>query len=234
MELEEQFSGEKIIELVKQYSIAIEYYLQNEPSKAKAYQNRMEYLLTNKDTLIKLKVQSEKEKNKKVDNENNNINNNINNMSNQNNKTKQQLNIRKENIKFRQDYVKDQDLSQKINKVLSLSNSKSENFISGKNIINDDLEKQNLNWKEKLKNKKRSNIRTSFKPSIGGSRKKFQSGKSELSLSPMSSDLNLEINVKNPSQPLSEFKTVFEELYDKKENNDNAIEEEKKEDNKIE
>ena len=53
MELEEEFSIQKLSELTKQYSIAIEYYLQVEPLKAKAFQNRMEYLLTNKDTLMK-------------------------------------------------------------------------------------------------------------------------------------------------------------------------------------
>ena len=68
MELEDEFSLEKLIELVKQYSIAIEYYLQFEPNKAKAYQNRMEYLLTNKDTLVKLKKQKVKEKNINDDN----------------------------------------------------------------------------------------------------------------------------------------------------------------------
>ena len=37
----------------------MEYYLQNDPPKAKDYQGRMEFLLTNKDTLRKLKKQSE-------------------------------------------------------------------------------------------------------------------------------------------------------------------------------
>ena len=59
MDLEEEFSTEKLIQLVQQYSNAIEYYTEENPIKAKAYQNRMEYLLTNKDTLMKLKRQNE-------------------------------------------------------------------------------------------------------------------------------------------------------------------------------
>ncbi len=60
----EDFSLDKLIELVKQYSIAIEYYLQKNQKMAKAYQNRMEYLLTNKDILLKLKKQKNKNKKK--------------------------------------------------------------------------------------------------------------------------------------------------------------------------
>ena len=73
MELEEEFSLEKIIELIKQYSLAIAYYSQYEPKKSKAYQNRMEYLLTNKDTLVKLTKQNVKNNN--LNEENNDINN---------------------------------------------------------------------------------------------------------------------------------------------------------------
>ena len=58
---------DKLFELVKQYSIAIEYYLQMDPKKATAYQNRMEFLLTNKDTLMQLKKQKDKKNNKEND-----------------------------------------------------------------------------------------------------------------------------------------------------------------------
>ena len=37
----------------------MEHYLQTDPPKAKDYQGRMEYLLTNKDTLKQLKKESE-------------------------------------------------------------------------------------------------------------------------------------------------------------------------------
>ena len=59
MELSEEFSIEKLTALIKLYSQAMEYYLQTDPPKAKDYQGRMEFLLTNKDTLRKLKKQSD-------------------------------------------------------------------------------------------------------------------------------------------------------------------------------
>ena len=59
MELSEEFSIEKLSSLIKLYSQAMEYYLQTDPPKAKDYQGRMEFLLTNKDTLKQLKKESE-------------------------------------------------------------------------------------------------------------------------------------------------------------------------------
>ena len=215
MDLEDEFSKEKLFDLVKQYSIAIEYYLQHEPMKAKAYQNRMEYLLTNKDTLIQLKRQR--------DNLKNNNNNTENKEKNITNKSKSELIKKKEDYKFRQEDVKDH-ISKKLTLVLNLS----ENSMSGKDIINEELEKQNLNWKEKLKNKKKNPERFSVKPSIGGGRKKFQSSrKFELNLSPNSSGFSDE---NQKSEKISEFKTVYEELYDKEEKDEfDAIEEKKEE-----
>ena len=213
MELEDEFSMEKLFELIKHYSIAIEYYLQTDPKRAKAYQNRMEYLLTNKDTLIQLKRQNDKK---------NNINNNNNNEKNkQNNKLKSQLNSKKEEIKIRQDDINIQAISEKVNKFLISSNQKEENKISGKNIINEDLEKQSLNWKEKLKAKKRNNNRFSNKTSVGGFRKKFQTSiKNDLSLSPLSSTevIKNESDKDDKSEKVSEFKSVYEELYDSNQN----------------
>ena len=213
MELEDEFSMEKLFELIKQYSIAIEYYLQTDPKRAKAYQNRMEYLLTNKDTLIQLKRQNDRK---------NNINNNNNNEKNkQNNKLKSQLNSKKEEIKIRQDDINIQAISEKVNKFLISSNQKEENKISGKNIINEDLEKQSLNWKEKLKAKKRNNNRFSNKTSVGGFRKKFQTSiKNDLSLSPLSSTevIKNESDKDDKSEKVSEFKSVYEELYDSNQN----------------
>ena len=235
MELEDEFSMEKLFELIKHYSIAIEYYLQTDPKRAKAYQNRMEYLLTNKDTLIQLKRQNDKK---------NNINNNNNNEKNkQNNKLKSQLNSKKEEIKIRQDDINIQAISEKVNKFLISSNQKEENKISGKNIINEDLEKQSLNWKEKLKAKKRNNNRFSNKTSVGGFRKKFQTSiKNDLSLSPLSSTevIKNESDKDDKSEKVSEFKSIYEELYesnqnykieeiDKNEDNVNKIEEIKEE-----
>ena len=230
MELEDEFSMEKLLELVKQYSLAIEYYLQNDYKKAKAYQNRMEYLLTNKDTLMQLKRQNDK---------NNNINNDNNNEKNQKNeknpkrkinkKIKSELNSKKGEIKLRQDDINIEDLSQKVNKFLMSNNKKGENDKSGKNIINSDLEKQNENWRERLKTKKRNNTRFTIKPSNDGIRKRFQTlGKNELSLSPITSDINLELTKESKTTDLK--LTLREELY-----GDNELDEEdKKEENKIE
>ena len=47
------------MELINLYSQAMEYYLQTDPTQSKYYQGRMEYLITDKDTLKKLKKQSE-------------------------------------------------------------------------------------------------------------------------------------------------------------------------------
>ena len=212
MELEDEFSMEKLYELIKQYSLAIEYYLQTDQSKAKAYQNRMEYLLTNKDTLVQLKRQNDKK--------NNNNDNNNNDKNKPNNKLKSHLNSKKEEIKIRQDDINIKDISEKVNKFLISSNQKEENKISGKNIIYEDLEKQNLNWKEKLKAKKRGNNRFSSKTTVGGMKKKFQTAvKSDLNLSPLSSSeaIKNEDNKNEKSEKVSEFKNVYEELYEKNE-----------------
>ena len=159
MELEDEFAMEKLFELIKQYSIAIEYYLQNDQSKAKAYQNRMEYLLTNKDTLMQLKRQNDKKNNT---NNTNNINTDSNEKNTKmekrrrlNTKIKSQLNSKKGEIKLRQDDINLEDLSKKVSKFLSSSSKKAENKDKGKSIINEDLEKQSSNWRERLKLKKK-------------------------------------------------------------------------------
>ena len=215
MDLEDNFSLEKLFELIKQYSIAIEYYLQHDHRKAKAYQNRMEYLLTNKDTLIQLKRQNDKKNNinnDNNDNENNNKNNNEKNINN--NKIKSALNIQKEYVKIRKDDINLEDISKKVTKVLNSSNKKSENNISWKNIINNDLEKQNSNWKEKLKSKKKNASRFSVKPSLGGIRKRFMGSANDANMNSASNDNN---NVDN-NPKVSDFKSPFEELYGENEN----------------
>ena len=54
IELTEEFSHEKLTLLFQLYSTAIQYYSLNDISKVKIYQNRMEYYLTQKDTLKNL------------------------------------------------------------------------------------------------------------------------------------------------------------------------------------
>ena len=126
MELDEKFSMDKLFELVKQYSIAIEYYLQMDPKKATAYQNRMEFLLTNKDTLMQLKKQKDKKNNKENDANKNNTDN-----TKEKNKNRNDANLRN-TIKLRQDDIRDEDISKKLDKVLNLNNSKNESKPSGK------------------------------------------------------------------------------------------------------
>ena len=91
MELSEEFSIDKLTSLIKLYSRAMEYYLQTDPPKASDYQGRMEFLLANKDTLKKLKKQSE----------------NLNIKKNQNN---DKINIEKKelNLKTNENKIKDQ------------------------------------------------------------------------------------------------------------------------------
>ena len=194
----------------------------------------MEYLLTNKDTLVQLKRQNDKKNN---DNNDNNQNNNNNEKNINNNKIKSSLNIQKEYVKIRQDDINIEDISKKVTKVLNSSNKKSENKISWKNIINNDLEKQNSNWKEKLKAKKKNASRFSVKPSLGGVRKRFMGSANDSNLNSAQNGNNINLD-NNPK--VSDFKNPFEELYgsnenDKKDNNMDIIEEDvedKKEENK--
>ena len=174
MELDEKFSMDKLFELVKQYSIAIEYYLQMDPKKATAYQNRMEFLLTNKDTLMQLKKQKDKKNNKENDANKNNTDN-----TKEKNKNRNDANLRN-TIKLRQDDIRDEDISKKLDKVLNLNNSKNESKPSGKNIINNELENQRLNWKEKLKQKKKNATRSSTRSSFNLKKKYFGNVKFDL------------------------------------------------------
>jgi hypothetical protein len=177
MELEDEFALEKLIELVKQYSIAIEYYLQYDPRKAKAYQNRMEYLLTNKDTLAKLKKQKEKEKNINEDNNDKNLNiekEKENERKKRFQKMKSELNINTDYIKLKQDEINGEDFSKKATLVLS-SNNKNEEQISIKDVIKGDLQKQSQSWKEKFKNKKKR-LKINSKPNIQGLKSRYFGG----------------------------------------------------------
>ena len=194
MELEDEFALEKLIELVKQYSIAIEYYLQFEPSKAKAYQNRMEYLLTNKDTLVKLKKQKVKAKNTNDDNINKNININKENEKRKKfQKMKTQLNVNMDYIKIKQNEINAQDFAKKATLFLS-SNKKSEVQISGKDIIKEDLKNQSQSWKKKYRLKKKKLSKFNTKPNLLRSRYFADSmgGKRDLKMS--ASPLFLSVN----------------------------------------
>ena len=158
MELSEEFSIEKLSNLIKLYSQAMEYYLQNDPPKAKDYQGRMEFLLTNKDTLRKLKKQSE----------NLTINKNVNSSARnteildthliRNNKALSEM---KKNVEFQTDNLMFDDILNKVSIVMGENKGKGE-LEATKNLIQKDLEKQNMSWKEKLKHKKKGMLRGSM------------------------------------------------------------------------
>ena len=63
MALEYDFSIEGLTKLMDLYSLGIQYFLENNPVQAKYFQDRMGYILTNKDTLSNLKKQQDKEEN---------------------------------------------------------------------------------------------------------------------------------------------------------------------------
>ena len=150
MELSEEFSIEKLTNLIKLYSKAMEHYLQTDPPKAKDYQGRMEFLLTNKDTLKKLKKQSE---NLSVKNKNNNKLE-PENLRKSMNKSGNIKTDRKINIEYATDNIVLDDIINKVNEVIGDSNNAKGDIQTTKNLIEKDIEKQNISWKEKLKKKR--------------------------------------------------------------------------------
>lgn len=151
VDLYNDFSMDKLNSLIKLYSTAFQFYLENDPPKAKAYQNRMEYLLINKDTLFSLK----KEKN---------INNNLSSSNKQIPNINKIFKIMQNNYKNRLEEINKIDLIEKTNDLI-IFDDKERNINNKKNIqniINDDVEKQNEKWKKKLKTKKRIINRKTF------------------------------------------------------------------------
>ena len=163
MELNDEFTMEKLLTLVNQYSLAIEFYLEIDPMKAKAYQNRMEYLLTNKDTLVQLQRQKMKKNNE------NEKNPKINRRITQFNKTKTYVKLKQEDLKY-------EDISKKVNKVLDTGNLKDDEKKNVINLIEEDINKQDISWKNKYNKKKKNKLRNSAKNNMGGElllKKKF-------------------------------------------------------------
>ena len=212
MELNDEFTMEKLLTLVNQYSLAIEFYLETDPMKAKAYQNRMEYLLTNKDTLVQLQRQkmrknNENEKNAKII------------------RRSTQFNKTKTYVKLKQEDIKSEDISKKVNKVLDTGNLKDDEKKNVINLIEEDIKKQDESWKNKYKRKKKNKLRNSTKVNLGGAlllkKKFFGDKKSDLSLkSSYSGDLSKKNKKENNLSAGG--------LYEIKEDN-NIIEEEKEE-----
>jgi hypothetical protein len=164
MELSEEFSIEKLMALIRLYSQGMEYYLQTDPPQAKYYQGRMEYLLTDRDTLKKLKKQSDNitsssnAPSNAVSTRTTNINpgNQENNLIM--NKNKKEL---KKTVEYRTDVLSFDDISNKVNSVIEDSHVKGD-IKTAKNIIEEELQKQNANWKEKMKLKKKNNLKNNI------------------------------------------------------------------------
>ena len=218
MELNDEFTMEKLLSLVNQYSLAIEFYLDTDPMKAKAYQNRMEYLLTNKDTLVQLQRQKLRK---------NNENNNENEKKDKIIRRSTQFNKTKAYVKLKQEDIKSEDISKKVNKVLDTGNLKDDEKKNVINLIEDDIKRQDESWKSKYKSKKKNKLRNSSKINIGGAlllkKKFFGDKKSDLSLkSSYSGDLN------KKNKQINEMSA--DNLYEIKEDN-NIIEEEKEDQN---
>ena len=176
MSLEYDFSIEKLTNLTDLYSLGIQYFLENNPAQAKLFQDRMGFILTNKDILSNLKKQQEeeeKEKQKQKE-EKNKAEEKKNHHHEKKDKkykfAKSEKNLPKENLRKRArtnfmmktQNIKDEEIKRKVTFVLNKDVNKiKEDKENVKNIINEDINKQNLQWKEKLKMKK-NNLNTSF------------------------------------------------------------------------
>lgn len=157
VELSQEFKYEKLNNLVQLYLNAIQYYSSFQPEKVKAYQNRLEFLLTQKETLLnlcKMKSQTQSEEKSKS--------------------SKQLQKVRgsvKTKLMIQSEGIKKEDIAKKVKIVLNQSTNvkekESKNNI--KNLLNNEIENQNKKWKEKL-NLKRSQMgnRPRLRTSYGG------------------------------------------------------------------
>ena len=155
MSLEFDFSIEKLTKLTDLYSLGIQYYLENNPIQAKHFQDRMGYILTNKDVLSKLKKQQEEEKKEQENCEKKEYPKSARNLPH--------VSMRKRartNFIVKSKNINSDDIQKKVSFVLKDTDKEKEEKENVKNIIKEEFNKQNLNWKERLKNKKAMN--TSF------------------------------------------------------------------------
>ena len=155
VELSQEFKYEKLNNLVQLYLNAIQYYSSVQPEKVKAYQNRLEFLLTQKETLKNLcKMKSESEVKSKSSNQLQRVRGSA--------KTK---------FMIQTEGIKKEDIAKKVKIVLNESTNakEKENKNNIKNILNNEIENQNKKWKEKL-NLKRSQMgtRPRLRTSYGG------------------------------------------------------------------
>ena len=232
MSLEYDFSIEKLTQLMDLYSLGIQYYLENNPKKAKHFQDRMGFILTNKDTLVKLKRQQEQEQREKLEKEKSktekkddkNEKNDKKEILAKSAKNLPRTNMRKRaktNFMMKSQNIKEEDIHKKVSFVLK--NGSKEEKENVKNIINDDIDKQNLKWKEKLKIKK-NNLNKSFGNGIRprnrtffAKMKKFQTPGPAQDRQVMT--LKSPNNPKSPNQNPSNFKIGINKNDNKTSNN---------------
>ena len=172
MSLEYDFSIEGLTKLMDLYSLGIQYFLENNPVQAKYFQDRMGYILTNKDTLSNLKKQQDKEEKEKKEKD---IDKNKMNEKKDKDKKEEKKEYPKScknlpkvtrqraktNFMFKAQTIKKEDIKRKVTFVLHDTTKIKEDKENVKSIIKEDLNQQNLQWKEKLK-KKRENFNANF------------------------------------------------------------------------
>ena len=165
MSLEYDFSIEKLTKLMDLYSLGIQYFLENDPSRAKSFQDRMGFILTNKDTLLNLKRKQQEEERQKQQKEKSQAEKNEkfdNYSKSAKNLPKSSIRKRaKTNFMMKSQNIKEEEIQRKVTFVLKNDSKIKEEKENVKNIIKDDIDKQNLKWKEKLQ-MKRNNLNTSF------------------------------------------------------------------------
>ena len=135
VELSEGFQYEKLSTLVQLYLNAIQYYSTVSPEKVKAYQNRLEFLLTQKDTLKNL----------------------CNRRNEEIKSSKSSTQIRgsaKTIFKIQSKNIKKEDIKNKVNKVMDENKNIKVHKKNVKILIKNDFDNQNKKWKEKLAQKR--------------------------------------------------------------------------------
>ena len=222
MDLEYDFSIEKLTTLMDLYSLGIQYFLENNPVQAKAFQDRMGFILTNKDTLSNLKRQQaqeqrEKEEKEKAKTEKKDEKSDKKDKYPKSSKILPKTSMRKRartNFLMKSQNIKDEEIKRRVTFVLNKDSIK-EDKENVKNIINEDLNKQNMQWKEKLK-AKRNNLNSSFvgiRPrnrTFWGRMKKFQT--------PGPSQNRDTMTIKSPSNTKSPNQSNLKSQLNKKDN----------------
>jgi hypothetical protein len=136
IELSEEFKYDKLTTLVHLYLNAIQYYSSIDPEKVPAYQNRMEYLLTQKETLKNLCKKNEEEKVK-------------------NSKSSTHLRDRlKTKFMIESKAINKKEIHRKVTEIKKEHSDIKENKKSVKLLINNEFESQSKKWKEKLAKKR--------------------------------------------------------------------------------